>query len=116
VTRSDAVVVGLYYGDGEPFSFEAYEIFRDRGEIPTQVGRTDDRGRVVFVPQGPGVYTVEVVSEDGHGAVLDVEVDDDLGVREVAASGLGRIERIWLGVATLFGVFGLMSLWYRRKD
>lgn len=41
-------------------------------------GQTDPLGRVVFLPDQPGTWTVKAMSEEGHGGTVRVEVGEDL--------------------------------------
>ena len=66
VTGDRAVVVTLTYDDGAPFSFESCEVTPPAQDTPSQVGRTDRRGRVVFLPDRAGDWRVRVMAEDGQ--------------------------------------------------
>ena len=115
VTGDRAVVVTLTYDDGAPFSFESCEVTPPAQDTPSQVGRTDRRGRVVFLPDRAGDWRVRVMAEDGHGADLTVPVGDDLlpaGDRTAAPS---RFSKIVTGVSVLFGIFGVAALSITRR-
>ncbi len=114
-TRATAVVVTLGYPDGSPFSYENFEVFPLGKEIPFQVGRTDARGRLAFLPPGPGRYQVRAMSEDGHGVVFEVEADT-AGLLVAAERPLyERYQRLFVGLGVLLGLFGLLMLFYPRK-
>jgi len=114
IDEGAAVSVKLFFADGSEFSFESYEIFRAGDEIPFQVGRTDIRGRVVFIPDRAGTWRLKVFSEDGHGADLSFTTGGEGGVQDANEPFLERHLRIIVGVSVIFGVFGLVDLFARR--
>jgi len=125
VDDARAVVVTVAYESGEPLSFETAEVLPPGGGPPFQAGRTDRLGRVVFVPDRIGSWTVKVTSEGGHGTVVRVPVDETRLAGGAAASGggqgraairNGRWSRLVTGVGVLLGVFGVVSLALRRRS
>lgn len=115
VAAGRAVVVTLTYDDGTPFSFESCEVTPPAAAAPSQVGRTDRLGRVVFLPDRPGDWRVRVVSEDGHGTDLTVPVDAALLPAGDPVAGPSRFAKLVTGVSVLFGIFGLVSLFITRR-
>jgi len=115
VAAGRAVVVTLTYDDGSPFSFESCEVTPPAGKTPSQVGRTDRLGRVVFLPDRPGDWRVRVMSEDGHGADLTVPVDAALLPTDGPVAGPSRFGKLVTGVSVLFGIFGLVALFTARR-
>jgi nickel transport protein len=116
VAPTQALVVELRYPDGSPFTFEAYEVYREPDKVPYQVGRTDASGRIAFLPDGPASWRVRAFSEDGHG--LDVRVEST-AAGAVATSGqpaYDRFTRIVVGVAVILGLFGILTLFVRRRS
>lgn len=110
-----AVVVTLTYDDGAPFSFESCEVTPPGEDTPSQVGRTDRRGRVAFLPDRAGDWRVRVVAQDGHGADLTVPVGADLLPAGGLTAAPSRFTKIVTGVSVLFGVFGVTSLFIIRR-
>jgi nickel transport protein len=55
------------------------------------------------------------VSEDGHGADFSFTVDAQGALEKSAPSLLERYSRIVVGVSIIFGIFGLVSLFWRRR-
>jgi nickel transport protein len=109
-----AVIVELRYADGSPFSYEAAEIYRPGEAVPFLAGRTDANGRLAFVPDRGGDWRVRVFSEDGHGGDFTVAAAGDAGATTPAV-GLGTVGGLAVGLSVLFGVFGIWSLFVRRK-
>ncbi|MDO9172154.1 MAG: ABC transporter permease [bacterium] len=110
-----AVVVTLTYDDGAPFSFETCEVTPPAADAPSQVGRTDRRGRVVFLADRPGDWRVRVVAQDGHGADLTVPIGADLLPSQDHAAGPTRPVKLVTGVSVLFGIFGVVALLMSRR-
>jgi len=110
-----AVSVKLYFADGTEFSFESYELYRAGDEIPFQVGRTDVQGRVVFIPDRAGTWRLKVFSQDGHGTDLSFTTGGADGVQDANRPFLERHLRLVVGISLIFGVFGLVDLFLRRR-
>lgn len=110
-----AIVVTLTTDDGAPFSFESCEVTPPGEDTPSQVGRTDRRGRVVFLPDRAGDWRVRVMAADGHGADLTVPVGADLLPVGGQTSGSSRFAKIVTGVSVLFGIFGAAALLITRR-
>jgi nickel transport protein len=125
VTRGDTIVVELAHESDAPFSDEHYQVFRPGEDEPFQAGRTDQRGRISFVPDRDGEWRVRAFSEDGHGVDLVVPAQ----LRAVAVppaeppvespverSRFGRPVRILVGVVILFALFGVAAQFLRRRS
>lgn len=108
-----AVIVELRYGDGSPFSYESAEVYRPREAVPFLAGRTDANGRLAFVPDRPGDWRVRAFSEDGHGG--DFAVPADAADVSATVAEPGVLGRLAVGLSLMFGVFGLWSLFVRKK-
>ena len=115
VQTGSAVIVDLRYGDGSPFSYESAEVFRPSESVPFLAGRTDANGRLAFVPDRSGDWRVRAFSEDGHGGEFTVSAGGD-GTAAAGPAPLGTPERVAIGVALLFGLFGIWSLFLRRRS
>lgn len=115
VEESPAVSVRLFFADGDEFSFEAYEIYRAGEEVPFQVGRTDTHGRLVFLPDRAGTWRVKVFSEDGHGGEFSVATGAEGGTPSADRPLFERYSRLIVGVSILFGLFGVVDLFVRRR-
>jgi nickel transport protein len=110
----NALVVELRYGDGSPFSYEAAEVFRPGETVPFLAGRTDANGRLAFVPDQPGEWRVRAFSEDGHGGDFRVAAGAAAGPA-ASAPTLDGVGGLAVGLSILFGLFGLWSLFLRKK-
>ena len=110
-----ANVVRLHYADGQPFAFEAYELYPAGSEVPGQVGRTDARGRVVFIADDQPQWRLKAWSADGHGVEREIVVQTVGGTALEVAATPAR-SSLWLaGLGGIFGLFGLWQLFLRKK-
>ncbi len=115
VQGAPAIVIKLFYLDNHPFAFEAYEIYREGEKLPYQVGRTDGQGRIAFLPDRAGVWRVKSFSEDGHGLDFKLETDAAAALTDSEKPAFERYSRIAVGVAIILGLFGLLSLYVKRR-
>ncbi len=115
VVEESATVMTLVYSDGTPFSFERYEIYAEGESIPAQVGRTDHKGRIAFLPERSGSWRLRTFSEDGHGVDRVVRTDETGSPAVTAKPLFDRTPRIITGVGIILGLFGLLALWLQRK-
>ena len=118
VAEGQAAVVRFFFVDNSPFAYENYELYREGDALPYQTGRTDAHGYLSFIPDSASIWHVKVFSEDGHGASFDITTQSDLTVVYVEKPFVDRYGRIVIGVAVLFGLFGLFSLvlrWRKRR-
>jgi nickel transport protein len=115
VTRGDAVVVELFYPDNTKFGNQRCEIYRPGEETPYQTGTTDERGRIVFIPDQGGTWRIRTFSEDGHGANIAVDVDTDGLTAETKGTLFERFSAIIVGLSLIVGIFGVMALLQTRR-
>ena len=116
LAQAQAQVLRLVFADGEPFSYESYELYADGGERPVQIGRTDARGRVVFLADESKSWRLRAFSADGHGVDLRFEaatVGAPLTVGGEPQSNRGT--RWLLGLSVILGLFGALQLFFRKK-
>jgi nickel transport protein len=109
-----AVIVELRYADGNPFSYESAEVYRPAETVPFLASRTDANGRLAFVPDRAGDWRVRAFSEDGHGGDFTVAATPD-DRSPAPSTGLGAAGGLTVGLAVIFGLFGLWSVFMRRK-
>ena len=118
-SQQAAAVVRLTYADGQPFAFEAYELYRPDNEVPEQVGRTNGEGQIVFLPGTRTDWRLKAVSADGHGVdqILKVSMAATQGNHQPGATaGLPRTLLLIVGLGILFGLFGVVQLFLRKKQ
>jgi len=116
VANSRAVVVSCYFSDGQRFAYESYEVYPPEAKIPTQTGRTDSLGRLIFLPNQPGEWVIKVSADDGHGLNFSVAIGEDAVVSDTQKPLSVRFPRIIAGLGYVLGIIGLLSLFYRKKS
>ncbi|PKO68666.1 MAG: ABC transporter permease [Betaproteobacteria bacterium HGW-Betaproteobacteria-14] len=114
VEAASAVSVRLTFADGQPFAFEAFEVYAAGADKPSAVSRTDAQGRAVFLPPATGEVRLRAFAADGHGVDLKLNPPRG-GEAAVAAATEDRALKIILGVGILLALFGLVQLVLRRK-
>ena len=116
VEPADAVVVRLTYADGKPFAYEKYELYPAGQDVPTQVGNSDAQGRVVFIAGEVRDWRLKAYSADGHGTDLQFAAPAARSTATTTDTAApGRPVLLVTGLAVLFGVFGLIQLFLRRR-
>jgi nickel transport protein len=117
VDHAQATVVQLTYRDGTPFAFESYEISTPGDWKSFQIGHTDLEGRLSFIPDRPGDWSIKVHSADGHGIQTTIHVDDNL-VPEVTRTDrtISRLTRILGGLFLIALVTLTLMINKRRKE
>lgn len=117
--RQPAAVLRLTYADGEPFAFEAYELYLPGKETPEQVGRTNAQGQIIFLPGQQSAWRVKAFSADGHGIDQRMEFTPTPAEGTAAPVASAQPPRAWqfaAGLGILFGLFGLVQLFLRRRQ
>ncbi|MDD2449223.1 MAG: hypothetical protein PHS42_07380 [Sulfurimonas sp.] len=113
VSKEQSVVVSFSFSQKEDFSFQNYEVYAPSSEIPFAVGRTDAYSRVSFLPNTGGKWRVKAFSEDGHGKIVDIEVDENMLV-PVDVNSNNTFTKTLIGIMILLGIFGLIYI--KKKD
>ena len=114
VDSARAVVVATRFSDEDDVaSYSPFEVFRPQEKIAFQTGRTDQLGRVVFAPDKPGTWLVKVQADSTHGLhgiSVPIEVGADAVIVNYKRPLVATHTKLVVGVALLFGFFGLLSL------
>jgi nickel transport protein len=113
VSKEQSVVVSFSFSQKDDFSFQNYEVYAPSSEIPFAVGRTDAYSRVSFLPDTQGKWRVKAFSEDGHGKIVNIEVDGNM-LPLMDANNNNTFIKILIGIVILLGVFGLIYI--KKKD
>lgn len=116
IETTGAVVVTLTYANGQPFAYEKYALTPAGQETPRQVGNTDAAGRIAFVPDGIGQWRLQATSADGHGVNLEFATPSLSADKQSVDASLPRWLLAGFGLALIFGLFGLVQLFLRRKS
>lgn len=118
VGEGEAVIVRLAFPGGDQPWFEPYEVFAPGSETPFQSGRVNAVGELSFRPDRAGTWRVRVFTADGHGAVLEIEVDAAGAIAAVEgqhAHPHGYWSRVLAALGILLGLFGALMLWRQRR-
>ncbi|NGX16882.1 hypothetical protein [Wenzhouxiangella sp. XN24] len=119
VLDGEAVIVRLTFagGDESPW-FEPYEVFAPGEETAFQSGRVNALGEVTFRPDRAGAWKLRVISADGHGATITLEVGDAgdvLAVQEAQGNAHGHWSRVFAALGYVLGLFGLLMVWRQSR-
>lgn len=115
ISKQDAAVVRLSFADGSPFTFESYELFQPDKDIPAQVGRTNAEGQIVFLSGAQTEWRVKAYSGDGHGIDKLVKVEAGGASSSTGSGELPRPLVMLSGIGIVFGIFGVIQLFFRKK-
>lgn len=117
IEAAGAVVVTLAYANGEPFAYEKYALTPAGQQTPQQVGNTDARGRIAFVPGAVEQWRLTATSADGHGVKIEFAAPATQTGASPAATdpATPRWLLVGLGLSLIFGLFGLIQLFMRKK-
>jgi hypothetical protein len=76
---TDGVAIAFFLSTGEAVDLASYRLFAPGEDgVAFQEGRTDRLGRVLFVPDRPGSWRIDLKDVNGHGADVRIEVGADL--------------------------------------
>ena len=122
VERGEAAVVHFSSQHDDGMAGAGFRVFPPDGQHVFVSGNTDVLGRAVFVPDAPGTWRLLMATEDGHGAEVEIVVDED-EVAVVSDSGwpaaaatANRLSATAAGVGYLLGLGGLLVLWRQRRS
>ncbi len=119
-----AVALEFAYSTGEPMSFREARVFSPADEkFAHQTGRTDEAGRLAFVPDVPGTWRAIVRDEEGHQATAEIAVtkaqlkgtpEPLIQAADNLPGGSELLLRAALGVSVLFNLAAAALL--RRRS
>ena len=112
-----AAALEFLYSDGELMSYCEAKVYSPRDDkIAFQTMRTDELGRVAFVPDQQGQWRVVVSDNQGHRAEAKINVTQDLNLNNNnnLISQQDIYIRAVLGVSLLFNIAAIILLRRRR--
>lgn len=117
IRQQEAVVIRLNYIGGQPFAFEAYELYRPDEKTPEQVGRTNARGEIIVLPGKQATWYLKAYSADGHGIAQTIHLtslnyDSEYSPTE---ANVHRFLLIALGFGILLFLFVIVQRLARKK-
>ncbi len=116
VANANVIVLNFFYKDNSKFSYEGYEVYAPEEKIPFQVGRTDKLGRMTLLPDRQGIWRIKIFSKDGHGLDFTIEVGKDRVLKQTQKPLFARYLNIFVGLGIILGLFGILKLFFRKKD
>ena len=116
----------FYYSTGEAMAYREARVYSpDNVRAAFQAGRTDEYGRISFVPAVSGEWRVEVRDEEGHRAEAVVTVaadsDEDAKGNDATVFGVSMPEgrelflRALLGVSLIFNIAAFVVTTQAKK-
>lgn len=117
VQSQEATVLTVRYTNGPPFAFEAYELYAQGAEKPSQLGKTNAQGQIVFLPGEGTVWRVKVFSAHGHGLDRQITLPSRASHQEPEISEPPIPEGVWavLGLVLLLAGFGCVQRYLLLK-
>jgi len=70
---------------------------------------TDANGIVCFAPDKAGIWTVQIRGQDGHGARVDIDVDESLHVNTKTLQSNARFSPVQIAVMAVCVVWALLA-------
>lgn len=116
IENKNTVVLSVF-DDDKAFSFENYEIYSPESDkMPYQIGKTSKAGKIAFLPEMEGTWIIKVFSDDGHGFDKKINIDKNMLVKENKKEPSSHMYlKIIAGIGFIFGVFGLINIFSKRK-
>ncbi|WP_345986900.1 hypothetical protein WCX18_06905 [Sulfurimonas sp. HSL1-2] len=115
VSHAECIAVSFSYADQSDFSYQSYELYAPGETIPYQVGRTDKMSSLCFLPTKQGVWTLKAFGEDGHGATVEITVDDQLALGGYDRPLFEKFQKVFVGLALIFALFGGLYFYKKRR-
>jgi len=115
VTHSECMAVSFAFADQSDFSYQRYELYAPGETIPYQVGRTDKASSLCFRPTKRGVWVLKAFGEDGHGATVEITVDDRMALAGYERPLFEKFQKAFVGLALIFALFGGFYFYKTRR-
>ncbi len=115
ISHQKAVVIKYKFSQEGDFSYQDYEIYAPQSDIPFQVGRTNANSEIVFIPDTKGKYKIKTFSQDGHGKIIEMDIEDILSKKTSNESSLVSLLKPLFGIMILLAVFGFLYFIKRKK-
>jgi len=116
VSHSECIAVSFSFADQSDFSYQAYELYAPGDTIPYQVGRTDRVSSLCFRPTKQGVWLLKAFGEDGHGATVEITVDEQLALAGYERPLFEKFQKVFVGLALIFALFGGFYFYKKRRE
>jgi len=110
--------VEFTYGNvnGSPMAYCEFKVFAPGNyDKPAQEGETDKNGRVFFFPDKPGSWRVAVSDGMGHGKILDVSLNEEMGLSKIPSAHFSHWQKLIIGVSIIWGLTGILFYLVARR-
>lgn len=94
-------------------------IYAPGGSLAFTKGKTDINGNFAFLPDSKGKWKVLVDVPSDHGShkkEFTVDINENFKLQDYDKEPFERYFAILSALGILFGIFGLYSIYLRRKD
>lgn len=98
--------IRFFYEDGTPMAFADYRIYSPDGKIFSQ-GMLDKYGRILFLPDKPGKWKIEVDDGMGHGTIKEIEISDLENPEIFKKFSIPIYFKLLLGISIIAGLTGI---------
>ncbi len=105
--------IKFFYEDGTPLSFAEYKIYSPDNKVFSE-GELDKLGRILFLPDRPGKWKIEVDDGMGHGIIKEIEIKDVKNI-VFSKSSYPLYLKILTGLGIIFGLTGIIFYIIGRK-
>ncbi len=117
ILNEAGVGIQVNYHSGDPMNFCQVKIYSPASHDKIyQEGRTDKMGRFSFHPNQKGKWKIVVDDEMGHRLDFIVPVNKEHSPSKIEQEHIPKWMSALMGLAIIFGLFGLISLVYSRKN
>lgn len=117
ILSGNAVLVRLQFAETavQPV-FEAYELYAPDSGVVFQKGFVNADGEVVFVPNRPGLWRLQLITEEGLGATIVIQAGSVPPPPGASEANPRFLQNVLLAFGTLLGFFGMLALaWSRAR-
>ncbi|WP_027721985.1 hypothetical protein [Maridesulfovibrio zosterae] len=119
IENSPSITFRSGFSSGDPIAYGEVLIYSpENSEVEYQNGRTDKNGVFSFLPDGPGVWKVEVYGGLGHKLMFEIPIDEKGKEKpELEKKGLlqsSQTMRAALGISILFNI-ALAALYFSAR-
>lgn len=113
-----AIIINANFSKQVSAAYAKIEIYKGDSAIPVVSSKMDSFGRFAFVPNEKGNYRVQIIASSDHGehkVEFGLDADADLNLGEFEKQNYQKYFSILSGFGILFGIFGILAMFKRRK-
>jgi len=107
--------ISVRYANGRPIKNGLVSVYEPRSHRVYLKGRTDNKGRFVFIPDKAGDWFITVNDRDGHGARIKISVNEKMKVSMYHHEHFNLWQKILIGISIILGISGLYAYYLIHK-